>query len=65
MSAKLIYRKKEYTIRHGMTVRSALQKMDISTEAVIAVKNGEVITDDEIIAENDVIQLLSVLSGGG
>jgi len=64
MTAKFILRKHEFDIRHGMTVRKALQKLDIQPDSVLATLNGELITDDEIIKENDVIRLIPVISGG-
>ena len=47
-----------------MTVRKALQKLDIEPDSVLVTRNGELLTDDEIIKENDVIKLVPVISGG-
>jgi sulfur carrier protein len=64
MPAKLILRKKEYEVRSGMTIRSALLKLDISPEAVLPTRNGELISEEEIIKDGDVIKLVAVISGG-
>jgi sulfur carrier protein len=64
MAAKIIIRKKEYIIRHGSTIRKTIEKLNILPEAVIAVKNGDLVTDDQIIHEGDEIQLVFVISGG-
>jgi sulfur carrier protein ThiS len=64
MTAIMILRKHEYEIKHGMTVRNALQKLDLEPDSVLATRNGELITDDEIVKENDVIKLVPVISGG-
>ncbi len=64
MSAKLILRNEEIEIKHGMTLRIALQKINVMPETVLAIRNGELITDDEIIREGDVIKLVAVISGG-
>lgn len=64
MTAKLILRSREYEIKHGMTVRKALQKISIEPDSVLATRDGELITDDEIIKEHDVIKLIPVISGG-
>jgi len=40
MPAKLILRKEEFEVKSGMTVRSALEKLEISPEAVIATREG-------------------------
>jgi sulfur carrier protein ThiS len=64
MTAKVILRSQEYEIKHGMTVRKALQKLDIEPDSVLATRNGELITDDEIVKEYDLIKLIPVISGG-
>jgi thiamine biosynthesis protein ThiS len=64
MTAKMILRNQEYEVKHGMTVRKALQKLTIEPDSVLATRNGELITDDEIVKENDVIKLVPVISGG-
>lgn len=64
MTATLKLRDKVYEIRSGMTVRDAMLKHEIQPEAVIPTRNGELITDDEIIAEGETIRLVAVISGG-
>jgi len=41
-----------------------LKKSNIVPEAVIATRNGEMITEDEILKDGDVIKLVAVISGG-
>jgi sulfur carrier protein ThiS len=64
MTAKMILRQQEYEIKHGMTVRNALQKLGLEPDSVLATRNGELVTDDEIVKENDLIKLIPVISGG-
>jgi len=64
MTAKIILRNKEQVIKHGMTVRKALQKLNIEPDSVLITRDGELITDDEIIKLDDVIKLVPVISGG-
>ncbi len=64
MTAKIILRKQEFEVNHGMTIRAALKKLDIQPEAVIPTKEGELVTDDEILQDGDVIKLVAVISGG-
>ena len=61
---KLILRKKEYEVKPGMTLLSALQKINVLPESVIATREGEMILDDEILQDGDVIKLFAVISGG-
>lgn len=62
--AKLILRNKEFEVHAGMTLLSALKKINIVPESVIATKEGEMILEDEILKDGDVIKLIMVISGG-
>lgn len=64
MSAILKLRAQEFEVRSGMTVRDAMIKHDIQPEVVIPTRNGELITEDEIIREGETIRLVAVISGG-
>jgi sulfur carrier protein ThiS len=64
MAVKLILRDKEYEVRAGMTVQHALQKIGILPETVLPTRNGQLLTEDEILQEGDVIKLVAVISGG-
>jgi sulfur carrier protein ThiS len=64
MPATMILRDKQYEVKPGMTVRHALEKIGVPGEAVLATKEGELITEEEILKEGDVIKLVSVISGG-
>jgi sulfur carrier protein ThiS len=64
MTAKIIFRNNEYETKHGMTIRKALQKLNLEPDSVLAIRNGELITDDEIILMDDEIKLIPVISGG-
>lgn len=64
MTATIILRDQEFEIKHGMTIRAALLKLEIHPEAVIATRKGDLLTDDELIDEGDEIKLVNVISGG-
>ncbi len=61
---KLILRNKEYEVKPGMTLLSALHKLNIVPESVIATRDGEMILDDEILKDGEVVKLIAVISGG-
>jgi sulfur carrier protein ThiS len=61
---KLILREKEYEVKPGMTLLSALQKIEVVPESVIATRDGEMILEDEILRDGDVVKLIAVISGG-
>ena len=47
-----------------MTLLSALQKIAVIPESVIATRDGEMILDDEILKDGEVVKLIAVISGG-
>lgn len=61
---KIILRNREFEVRPGMTLRDALRKCGILPETVLATREGEMITEDEILADGEVIKLVAVISGG-
>jgi len=64
MATKIIYRKKEFEVKPGMTLQSALRKIRIHPTEVIAIRDGEMITEDEILKDGQTIRLIPVISGG-
>ena len=64
MSVKITYRGKEYEVNGGMTVRDAIKKVGLSPETTLATRKGKLITDDEVLKEEDQIKLIAVISGG-
>lgn len=61
---KLILRNQEYEVRPGMTLLSALEKIHLLPEGIVAVRADEMIEEDEILKDGDVIKLISAISGG-
>ncbi|GAB1472176.1 hypothetical protein MASR2M66_30540 [Chloroflexota bacterium] len=64
MSVKLILRNKEYEVKPGMALLDALKKCGILPESIIATRDGELMTEDELLKDGDVIKLIAVISGG-
>lgn len=64
MTVKLILRNKEFEVKAGMALLDALKKCNIVPESVIATRNGELITEDEILNDGEVVKLVAVISGG-
>jgi len=61
---KLVHRKQEWEVKKGMTVRDAILKVGLNPEAVLAVRDGQLINEDTKVQEGDVIKLIAVVSGG-
>ena len=64
MPARLTLRDQEYEVRSGMTIRAALLKIGILPETVIPTRDGELVTDNELLEEGEHIRLVAVISGG-
>lgn len=64
MTVIIQHREKTYEVKSGMTLMDSLRKIDILPEAVLAVRDGEMILEDEILENEQIIKLISVISGG-
>jgi len=64
MAATFLLRDQRYEVREGMTVRSAMLALELVPTAYLPTRDGELITDDEIIRKGDQIRLIAVISGG-
>jgi sulfur carrier protein ThiS len=60
----LIHRGQEWQVKAGMTVRDAILKVGLNPEAVLAVRDGRLISEDVKIRDGDLIKLIAVVSGG-
>ena len=64
MSVRLTYRDKDYEVESGLTVREAIKKIGLAVETTLAVRDGRLTFDNEVLKENDKVKLLQVISGG-
>jgi sulfur carrier protein ThiS len=60
----LVHRGKRHEVPAGSTLRDAIRRVGLSPEAVLAVRDGVLITDDCILREGEEIKLVAVISGG-
>jgi len=60
----IIYRDKKWELKDGMTVRDAILKVGLDVEAVLAVRDGQLINEETLTRDGDVIKLVAVISGG-
>ncbi len=61
---RIIYRNQEWELKGGMTARAAIEKVVLDPEAVLVVRNGQLVTDDTVLGDDDEVRLLAVISGG-
>lgn len=63
-----IFNEREHTTTKvefaGKTVKNLLSQLKLNPEAFLVVRNSEVITEEELLQDQDKIELLSVISGG-
>ena len=64
MPVKIIKHSEEYIVKAGMTLWDALKKIEVLPESVLAIRDGLIITEDEILEDNQTIHLIDVISGG-
>ncbi len=55
---------KETEIEFKGSIAEILKKLNVNSEEIIIVKNGEVVTEEEQATNEDKIEFLSVVSGG-
>jgi sulfur carrier protein ThiS len=61
---KIIYRDKTWELKGNITIRDAIKKIGMNPEAVLAVRDGKLVTDDVIVRPEDTVKLIAVVSGG-
>lgn len=64
MPVTIQFRDNTYEVKSGMTLMDSLKKIDILPESVLAIREGEMILEDEILNDGEGIKLISVISGG-
>lgn len=64
MNTWMIYRDQEYPVESGITLAQALRDFNLSPEMVLALRDGVLMMENEMINQGDKIKLISVISGG-
>lgn len=65
MTIKLVLRKKEYQLEGpSIQVKQALAKLELSPEAHLVVRNGELLNENDYLKDGDEIKIVAVISGG-
>ena len=55
---------KQHEMREGIPIRKAMKILNITPDSVLIIRDGILITDDEMLQPGDVIELMPVISGG-
>ena len=66
MTIKLINKDeiKELDFEENLSIEALLKKEEIPIETVVIKQNGQTVTEDEIINDNDEIEEIKVIYGG-
>lgn len=64
MQIKLHLRDKEFILEERMTLKKAFKILNLSHESHLALRNGELMQEDEILKDGDEITIIPVISGG-
>ncbi len=51
-------------VRGRITVRDILEMLGLEPSDYVVVRNGEVVTEDDVVSDGDLIEVYRVVSGG-
>lgn len=61
---KVYYKGTEFRFDESMSVLKLLKKLSLNLSEVVVVKNGTIVTEDEMISRNDEVKIVNAISGG-
>jgi sulfur carrier protein ThiS len=64
MPVTFILRKQEIQLEGTLTLKEAFKQLGLSPEMYLAIRNGEMLTENDALKNGDVIKLIAVISGG-
>jgi len=64
MPMKVKYQGKVTEVKGNCRVKEVLRELGINPETVLVVREGELLTEDTRLSEDDQIEIISVISGG-
>ena len=66
MQIKLVNKKdvKQLEVDENTQVKDVLKSEEIPIEAVVVKVNGQTVTEDEVLSDNDEMEIIKVIYGG-
>jgi sulfur carrier protein ThiS len=64
MTIMIKVRNHEYQLEGELSLNKALKRLNIPNNSILAIRNGSLLTEDEILRDNEQIELVEVISGG-
>ncbi|MDX9955743.1 MAG: MoaD/ThiS family protein [Anaerolineae bacterium] len=58
------YRGKQFAIEETLTVLQLLKRLKLLPESVLVIRNGQLVTEDHHLLPDDMVKIVSVVSGG-
>jgi sulfur carrier protein ThiS len=64
MQITLRLRDKEFVLEERTTLKKAFKTINLSGESHLAMRNNEMLQEDEVLKDGDIIIIIPVISGG-
>ncbi len=65
MAIKFVLRKQTLELEENvLMVKQALQQLNLSPEAYLLVRDGELLNENDLVRDGDLIKIVAVISGG-
>jgi sulfur carrier protein len=64
IAVRVVHRGKSWEFEGRMTVQQVMKKAGFIPGTVLAVRDGKLLTEDTMLKPDDVVKLVSVISGG-
>ena len=64
MSVLLLFRNQQIQVKSGLSLENSLNLAGIPPGSVLAIRDGDLLTEDEILRDGEQIRLVAVISGG-
>ena len=58
------YRNKQWEVPGQRSVREVIEAVGLNPAMVLAVRNGKLVLDSEMLGDDDELKLIAVISGG-
>ena len=61
---KIVYRDQQWELHGRRRVRDTIKEVGLIPQAVLAVRDGKLLTEDVMLEQDDEVRLVAVISGG-
>ena len=61
---QVTYRERYWNFDETLTVTQMLKRIDVLPESVLVVRNGQLVTEDQVLKPEDTVKVVAVISGG-